>query len=366
MQFLPEWAPNIHPLIVHFPIAILFAAVLVDLLALILKRRGNLGNFATYLFAFGAVAAFITFLTGKKAGDSVDIPALANQTLNEHSDLALWTVLFFGIYALIRLILALRNVQVGAKISVPLFLIGAGGLYLLFETGEHGAELVFKYGVGVQAAQITEETESTEGPEESEPVKGIEYSGNGSWQWEPGSGVEQVLAQQFRWLAGSTADLNTRVVSDSTLGTVLTLTSQNQLILIVAGEQLSGIQADLTLNVDNFEGTVMLVHHVQDALNYDFVSLTPGGMELGRVSDGKIQVMDKGDTDASGWLSLRAVGEGRHFRGYINEKLVTHGHADELPPGSAGIAVQGTGTLLLDKISVQSLRESDQLPEIRS
>ena len=66
--------------------------------------------------------------------------------------------------------------------------------------------------------------------------------------------------------------------------------------------------------------------------------------------------MDQGDTDASGWILLRAVGDGRHFRGYVNGKLVTHGHADELPPGGVGIAVHGTGTLLLDKISVQSLR----------
>jgi uncharacterized membrane protein len=356
MPFLPEWAPNIHPLIVHFPIAILFAAVFVDLLALVLRWRGNRGHFATYLFAFGAIAAFITYLTGKNAGDSVNIPALANHTLNEHSDLALWTVLFFGIYALVRLILLLRNVQLGAKLSLPLFLIGAGGLYLLFETAEHGAELVFKYGVGVQAAQITDTTESAEDPEESVPVKGIEYSENGSWQWEPGGGVEQVLAQQFRWLEGSAVGLDVAVSSDSILGTVLTLKSQNQPILVVAGGQLPGVQADLMLNIDNFAGTVMLVHHVQDALNYDFVSLKLGSMELGRISDGGVKVMDKGDIDVSGWVSLRAVGEGMHFRGYVNEKLVAHGHGDELPPGSVGIAVQGTGTLLLDKIRVQSLR----------
>ena len=32
MELVPEWAPNIHPMIVHFPIAILLAAIGADLL----------------------------------------------------------------------------------------------------------------------------------------------------------------------------------------------------------------------------------------------------------------------------------------------------------------------------------------------
>lgn len=39
MNLVPEWAPNVHPLIVHFPIALLFAAVLVDAAALAVRRR---------------------------------------------------------------------------------------------------------------------------------------------------------------------------------------------------------------------------------------------------------------------------------------------------------------------------------------
>ena len=32
LQILPEWAPNIHPMLVHFPIGLLVIAVLMDLL----------------------------------------------------------------------------------------------------------------------------------------------------------------------------------------------------------------------------------------------------------------------------------------------------------------------------------------------
>ena len=35
MQFVPEWAPNIHPIIIHFPIVLLIIAVLFDLAGLV-------------------------------------------------------------------------------------------------------------------------------------------------------------------------------------------------------------------------------------------------------------------------------------------------------------------------------------------
>ncbi|SVE05786.1 uncharacterized protein METZ01_LOCUS458640, partial [marine metagenome] len=38
MALLPSWAPNLHPLIVHFPIAVLTAAVVADLIDIFLPR----------------------------------------------------------------------------------------------------------------------------------------------------------------------------------------------------------------------------------------------------------------------------------------------------------------------------------------
>ncbi len=38
MSLIPEWMSNVHPLIVHFPVALLVIAVLADFLSLILKR----------------------------------------------------------------------------------------------------------------------------------------------------------------------------------------------------------------------------------------------------------------------------------------------------------------------------------------
>jgi len=77
MSFLPDWAPNLHALIVHFPIAILFVAVLIDILGLLLRRKPFWRRAAVLLYVLGGVAVFVTYLTGEQAADSVFLPTEA-------------------------------------------------------------------------------------------------------------------------------------------------------------------------------------------------------------------------------------------------------------------------------------------------
>jgi len=39
MVFVRGWAPNIHPMIFHFPIALLLGATIIDFLALIWRKQ---------------------------------------------------------------------------------------------------------------------------------------------------------------------------------------------------------------------------------------------------------------------------------------------------------------------------------------
>jgi len=54
---------------------------------------------------------------------------------------------------------------------------------------------------------------------------------------------------------------------------------------------------------------------------------------------------------------MRVVGDGRHFRGYVNTKLVAHGHDSELPAGPVGLYIKGTGTAVISDLIVTSLRK---------
>lgn len=154
---LPDWAPNAHPLVVHFPIALLVVAALVDAIALAVRQRTPwVRASAVGLYALGALGTVAAFFTGRDASESVDLPASALTTLNAHADGALWLVWFASLYALARLAALWwdgRGREPGRlAIHGPLAVLGLVGLFLVYETAEHGGELVYRHGVAVAAA----------------------------------------------------------------------------------------------------------------------------------------------------------------------------------------------------------------------
>ncbi len=368
MELVPEWAPNVHPMVVHFPIALLFTAALVDFLALVIRPWRWLRPAAVTLYVIGAASAVVTYFTGQAAADSVMLPAQAQTVLTDHADLATWTVWFFGLYALVRLGAALyRKTRGSLAVHGVLFLIGLAGLYLPWQTAEHGSMMVYRYGVAVQAAEIENPVEHEHGEHDAAterggsaaaegPASGPEIAANGSWEWMPGSQPAEALRSSFTWLTGEAAQLRPETQSTESQGEVLALQAQGPPAMFVVGGPLASIQADEALNLSDFDGTVMLVHHVQDAENYDFLALENGTMRQGRVRQGQTTVFDEGSFNQEGWLSARVVSDRTHFRGYAGGQMIVHGHDDAPEPGPVGLRIEGTGTVLLGRLDVQSLR----------
>ena len=58
-SFLPEWAPNIHPMLVHFPIVLFIIAVFLDLVNLLWKKEW-LHSSALAMFIMAALASMVT------------------------------------------------------------------------------------------------------------------------------------------------------------------------------------------------------------------------------------------------------------------------------------------------------------------
>jgi uncharacterized membrane protein len=384
---LPDWAPNIHPILVHFPIALLVVAVIMDAAALFLKERSVAYSAAVILFVAGALGALAAFFTGRDAGDNVSIPALAQTTLTDHADWALLTVWFFGLFAIIRLGLSWyerkNDVILGRKIDIVIFILGAAGLFLLVQTGDNGAKMVFQYGVGTQltvsdsmsdmdeseehehddgAAEehehddgATEEHEHDESAaEEHEHDAAMSVNtvvdDNGSWAWTPGSD-DFDLGSSFEFVQGTMGDLIT-----ASAGTGIITLSSNGPVLFVQDSDLVSIEANVVINTDDFDGSVRLIHHVQDASTYDFLSLENGMIRQGRSTAGKDDVFDEKAYSGTGWKTLRAVGDGTHFRGYIGDELLVHGHGDELPAGPVGLRLEGLGSVQLKGMGATVLR----------
>ncbi len=146
---LPDWAPNVHPMLVHFPIALFTIAVFLDLVYLLWKKEW-LHCSAIAQFIFAALASAVTYLSGKQAIDSVSVPLNAELTASHHADWAMYTLLYFSAYASIRAFLFWKKLDVKRFVAIILFLAGLAGCALLAKTADLGGKLVYKYGVGTK------------------------------------------------------------------------------------------------------------------------------------------------------------------------------------------------------------------------
>ena len=149
MTLLPDWAPNLHPLVIHFPIAWWIAAVVVDLVAFAIPRAAWADTVASCLYPAGAVSALAAYLTGRQAAATVLMPGMAGPIVQQHENWALATTIAFAIVALVRLWARFRRPTPQRAIRTALVGAALVALVCLFQTGERGGRLVFERGVGV-------------------------------------------------------------------------------------------------------------------------------------------------------------------------------------------------------------------------
>ena len=143
-----------HPLVVHFPIALTYVAAGARILWLVFKREW-LSNAATALWVCAALGGFAAAYTGDEAHGPVERVPGSRDAVVEHED---WGKrsrnLLIGI-AIVELgALALSgNKQKGLRyVSTAAGLVA---MFFMFETGDHGGELVYSYagGVGIRTGE---------------------------------------------------------------------------------------------------------------------------------------------------------------------------------------------------------------------
>ena len=352
---LPDWVPNMHPMVVHFPIALLIVAVLADILALILRTRVALARLSTGLFVIGALALLFAWLSGRAAADSVVVSGAANAVLTDHSDWATILLWYYGIYALVRLVL--WRLRFPTVIWVPLAVIGAGGLWLMVQSSHLGARLVFEQGVGVaKVSQLESEVSALE--QELIQLRGASSApvvqSDGSWSWTPDAFGKEAFEQEFNVVAGQ-VDIETYL--DSTSGAhYLALTPVDSVALMVFESPIASVEFEAAMDISKYDGLVRIVHHVVGPAQYDYMELADGQVRLGRLGENSQQVYDEQPFTAVGMSEFRVVSDRTHFRAYVNNTMVAHGHGSEAATGPVGIMLQGTGTLLVGPMRAESIR----------
>ena len=153
---MPAWN-ELHPLVVHFPIALLLIAPLFILMGIFWPRRSGLYflGCALILMLVGTLAMFVSLSTGEASSKAIaPTPALAS-IIGQHEELAETTAWVFSALTAIfaamfyGLMLVQRKQESPLARCLPviyLVLYLAGGV-LLFQTAHRGGQLVHEFGV---------------------------------------------------------------------------------------------------------------------------------------------------------------------------------------------------------------------------
>lgn len=136
--------PNLHPLIVHLPLALLSASWIFDVLGVFLRKE-QLERTGWWTLLAGGVGLAATVATGLAAESSVVIHESARSTLDNHQQLAFAAATIYSVVLLWRL-------ARGTRFPHPIWMyctLSGVGVVLLWLTGWFGGELVFRHGIGV-------------------------------------------------------------------------------------------------------------------------------------------------------------------------------------------------------------------------
>jgi uncharacterized membrane protein len=132
MDTTSNWIPNFHPLLVHFPIALLFVAMGIELLGLLLKKYQQFSFITDMLVWIGTLIGIFTVISGLQAADSFNVSGDIKDTLDAHSLTAKITITFFILYSVAR-IFRYRKRENLPTMTMVIFVFGCIGLFGIYK-----------------------------------------------------------------------------------------------------------------------------------------------------------------------------------------------------------------------------------------
>ena len=138
-----------HPMLVHFPIALLFASVLFDVASKALTRD-SLREGALWLLGLGLLGGIVAAIAGGRAEDAAEKASVAKALIETHETRAYVTLGITAILFLSRLLL--RN-RFSTRALAAYLVVATVGLVAVSATGHTGGNLVYEHAAGINAAQ---------------------------------------------------------------------------------------------------------------------------------------------------------------------------------------------------------------------
>lgn len=152
---MPEIIPNLHPLLVHFPIALISVSAFFHMAAIVVRgkaRAAHCAILAHTMLWLGALAALSTVLLGWQAFNSVNHDEAGHAAMLVHRAWALSTLIVLAL-------LAGWDAWRSKVDAVPVWWFSGavvGAWVLVGVTAWHGGELVYRHGLGVMTLPAAE------------------------------------------------------------------------------------------------------------------------------------------------------------------------------------------------------------------
>ncbi len=359
--------PNLHPALVHFPIALLPVAALFDLFTF---RRGweRVGRAAAALYALAALGAGAAYWAGREAADS--LPALAPSVelrLNEHSDAALVALWLVGVLAALRIGVELWDRQARRRALRALLLVAAAvGVVLVYRAADLGGGLVYRHGVAVAAggerapggapgpgSAVAPGDEASSAPAGGAAADRLTTGPDGALVWRPLAVDREALGSILKPAEGSDPAA-VAWIEPPNEARGLGLAVDGEALLVLPGT-FGDVQVEVELALDGFEGEAGPAHHIRGARWAGiFTVATPAGDYFLGTLDG--ETARELDRDSAGAVAtdvrLTVSAIGRHSKGVVGGKTVVHGHEPALPAGACGLYLLGRGAVRILSMKV--------------
>lgn len=323
--------PNLHPLAVHFPIALALTALLFRLVLLFWRSSPRLEWAATALTVLGAVGGAAAWLAGKQAAGAVGaISMAAEKQLSRHADLAGITVLLLAAAAVLGILHNYAQARVqgpSRRTSLSAFIVLLLASGFLGVTAELGGGLVYTHGVAVSAARETPASAAATSGPESGPTASVPVVPSPVQDWDPAQGPVAFLID----------------------GTGLIL--------------LPGTHDDVavTAEVDPaaFRGDLAVIHHARSTSTWEGFRLTTANKaQLVRVTPEEETLLKSTSMVFPGEKStLRVTAAQGHFKGLVDGDMIVHGHGPSGAPGRTGIFYSGKGVLRVLSLTAETATE---------